>query len=171
MVPARRHDHLPGELAAPVIFGYTRGVPVQFDEGPHALQGGAVIVNCEGLAGGAAGMPGDEHPSRNGGGDEVRGPLADLIFSGERRRAVLPIVRYVSARKLEQAVEAGRLQFPQLIRGKMLGVYERAQIFLEYPAIAPTVIFGALGRSAYVLQRDRQRGVELLQHFWWMLLK
>ncbi len=109
-------------------------------------------------------MPGNERPSRNGGGNEVRGLFADLIFSGERRRAVLPIMRYVTARKLEQAVEAGSLQFPQLIRGKMLGVNERAQIFLEYPAIAPTVISGALGRGAYVLQRDRQRGVDLLQH-------
>src|ERR1022692_4111986 len=90
--------------------------------------------------------------------------LPDLIFSSECRRVVFPIVRYLRGNKSPEPIDLDRLQLAQFVRRQVLGALERAQIFLEYPAVAPNIIFGALCRGACVLQRDGQCGIELLQH-------
>src|ERR1039458_2366500 len=161
---ARRHNHFAGELAPPVVFGDTRRVPVELDEGPHLLQGFAAVVNGERLPRGTAGVPGNQRPPRKSVRDEILGPLPDLIFSSECRRVVFPIVRYLRGNKSPEPIDLDRLQLAPLVRRQVLGALERAQIFLEYPAVAPMVIFGALCRGACVLQRDGQCGIELLQH-------
>jgi len=125
---ARRHDHLAGELAPPVVLGDTRRIPVELHEGPHLLHGRAAVVNGERLPGSAAGVPGNQRPPRKSVRDEILRLLPDLIFSSKFRWAVFAIVRHVQRNKSPEPVDLERLQLAQLFRRQVLSAFEHFQI-------------------------------------------
>ena len=148
----RRHDHLTGELAAPVALGDARRIPVQLHESPHLLHRFAAVVDGERLPGRAAGMPGNQRPPRNCVRDEIFGLFADLILGGEPAEAVFPVMRHMR----RQQIAAGGLiskdcSSCSCSAGKCSVRLSSSKYPWNTPAITLVVISGALRGRAGML--------------------